>query len=156
VLRQALQDNLDAHAATEPRLSELTGADQVVRRRAEPGHGLAHRHGNHRKPPEGTPSLLTRHMCTYGPQADPSHSVRIHDVRSEHLVVLRPTYTRRSVPPVPCGAGGRRVDGCPGSHDDEGERRSPACYRRVGAVFPMPNTMDGHDGGNLVPPGSER
>ncbi|MDT5033728.1 MAG: hypothetical protein QOC94_3899 [Actinoplanes sp.] len=38
VLRQALQDHLDARAATERRRSEVTGADQVVRRRAEPGH----------------------------------------------------------------------------------------------------------------------
>ncbi len=38
VLRQALQDHLDAHAAAEPRLSEVIGADQVVRRRAESEH----------------------------------------------------------------------------------------------------------------------
>src|SRR3954467_8779449 len=38
VLRQALQDHLDARAATEPRHSEVIGADQVTRRRAEPGH----------------------------------------------------------------------------------------------------------------------
>ena len=38
VLRQALQDHLDARAAAERRLSEVTGADAVVRRRAEPGH----------------------------------------------------------------------------------------------------------------------
>lgn len=38
VLRQALQDHLDARAAAEPRLSEVTGADLVTRRRAEPGH----------------------------------------------------------------------------------------------------------------------
>lgn len=38
VLRQALQDHLDARAAAERRLAEVTGADQVVRRRAEPGH----------------------------------------------------------------------------------------------------------------------
>jgi hypothetical protein len=38
VLRQALQDHLDARAATEQRLAEVTGADQVPRRRAEPGH----------------------------------------------------------------------------------------------------------------------
>jgi hypothetical protein len=38
VLRQALQDHLDARAAAEPRLSEVIGADQAVRRRAEPGH----------------------------------------------------------------------------------------------------------------------
>jgi hypothetical protein len=38
VLRQALQDHLDARAATEPRRSEVIGADQVIRRRAEPGH----------------------------------------------------------------------------------------------------------------------
>jgi hypothetical protein len=38
VLRQALQDHLDARAAAEPRLPEVTGADQVVRRRAESGH----------------------------------------------------------------------------------------------------------------------
>jgi hypothetical protein len=38
VLRQTLQDHLDARAMTEPRLAEVAGADQVVRRRAEPGH----------------------------------------------------------------------------------------------------------------------
>jgi hypothetical protein len=38
VLRQVLQDHLDARAAAEPRLVEVTGADQVIRRRAEPGH----------------------------------------------------------------------------------------------------------------------
>jgi hypothetical protein len=38
VLKQKLQDHLDARAAAEPRLAEVPGADQVVRRRAEPGH----------------------------------------------------------------------------------------------------------------------
>jgi hypothetical protein len=38
VLRQALQDHLDARAAAEPRLAEVTGADQITRRRAEAGH----------------------------------------------------------------------------------------------------------------------
>lgn len=38
VLKQMLQDHLDARAAAEPRLAEVAGADQVVRRRAEPGH----------------------------------------------------------------------------------------------------------------------
>lgn len=38
VLRQVLQDYFDARAAAEPRLAEVTGADQVVRRRAELGH----------------------------------------------------------------------------------------------------------------------
>ena len=38
VLRQMLQDHLDARAAAEPRLAEVPGVDQVVRRRAEPGH----------------------------------------------------------------------------------------------------------------------
>lgn len=38
VLQQMLQDHLDARAAAEPRLPEVAGADQVVRRRAEPGH----------------------------------------------------------------------------------------------------------------------
>ena len=38
VLQQMLQDHLDARAAAEPRLAEVPGADQVVRRRAEPGH----------------------------------------------------------------------------------------------------------------------
>lgn len=38
VLRQALQDHLDARAAAEPRLAQVIGADQVVRRRAEHGH----------------------------------------------------------------------------------------------------------------------
>lgn len=37
VLRQALQDHLDVRAAAERRLPEVTGADQVPRRRAEPG-----------------------------------------------------------------------------------------------------------------------
>jgi len=32
VLRQALQDHLDARATAEPRLAEVIGADQVVRR----------------------------------------------------------------------------------------------------------------------------
>jgi hypothetical protein len=38
VLRQAMQDDLDARAATEPRLTEVTGSDQITRRRAEAGH----------------------------------------------------------------------------------------------------------------------
>jgi hypothetical protein len=38
VLQQMLQDHLDARAAAEPRLPEVAGADQVIRRRAEPGH----------------------------------------------------------------------------------------------------------------------
>jgi hypothetical protein len=38
VLRQVLQDHLDARAAAEQLLPEVTGADQVTRRRAEPGH----------------------------------------------------------------------------------------------------------------------
>jgi hypothetical protein len=38
VLRRALQDHLDARAAAERRLAEVTGADEVTRRRAEPGH----------------------------------------------------------------------------------------------------------------------
>jgi hypothetical protein len=38
VLRQALQDHLDARSAAEQRLPEVTGADQVPRRRAEHGH----------------------------------------------------------------------------------------------------------------------
>jgi hypothetical protein len=38
VLKQVLQDHLDARAAAEPRLAEVTGADQVERRRAERGH----------------------------------------------------------------------------------------------------------------------
>jgi hypothetical protein len=38
VLRQALQDHLDARSAAEQRLPEVTGADEVTRRRAEPGH----------------------------------------------------------------------------------------------------------------------
>ena len=36
--RQLVQDQLDARAATEPRLRSVTGADEIVRRRAEPGH----------------------------------------------------------------------------------------------------------------------
>lgn len=38
VFKQVLQDHLDARAAAEPRLPEVAGADEVVRRRAEPGH----------------------------------------------------------------------------------------------------------------------
>ncbi len=38
VLRQMLQDHLDARAAAEPRLAEVVGADEVARRRAERGH----------------------------------------------------------------------------------------------------------------------
>jgi hypothetical protein len=38
VLLRVLQDHFDARAAAEPRLPEVAGADQVVRRRAEPGH----------------------------------------------------------------------------------------------------------------------
>lgn len=38
VLRQALQDHLDARAAAESRLAEVVGADAVARRRAEAGH----------------------------------------------------------------------------------------------------------------------
>ena len=38
VLRQTLQDHLDARAAAEPRLAQVSGADQITRRRAEPGH----------------------------------------------------------------------------------------------------------------------
>jgi hypothetical protein len=38
VFQQVLQDHLDARAAAEPRLAEVPGADDVVRRRAEPGH----------------------------------------------------------------------------------------------------------------------
>ncbi len=38
VLKRILQDHLDARAAAEPRLAEVPGADEVVRRRAEPGH----------------------------------------------------------------------------------------------------------------------
>ena len=38
VLKQMLQDHLDARAATEARLAEVVGADEVARRRAERGH----------------------------------------------------------------------------------------------------------------------
>jgi hypothetical protein len=38
LLRQMMQDQLDARARAEPRLRNLFGADRVVRRRAEPGH----------------------------------------------------------------------------------------------------------------------
>jgi hypothetical protein len=38
VLKQVLQDHLDARAAAEPRLAEVTGSDLVARRRAEHGH----------------------------------------------------------------------------------------------------------------------
>jgi hypothetical protein len=37
--RQLIQDQLDARAAAEPRLPAVAGADNVVRRRAERGHG---------------------------------------------------------------------------------------------------------------------
>lgn len=36
--RIAMQDNLDATARREERLAVVTGADQVARTRAEPGH----------------------------------------------------------------------------------------------------------------------
>ena len=36
--RQLIQDQLDARAATEPRRATVAGADQIVRRRAEPRH----------------------------------------------------------------------------------------------------------------------
>jgi hypothetical protein len=36
--RQLMQDQLDARAAREPRLGQITGADGVARRRAEAGH----------------------------------------------------------------------------------------------------------------------
>lgn len=36
--RLLLQDHLNARAAAEPRLSQVMGPDEVVRRRAEPGH----------------------------------------------------------------------------------------------------------------------
>src|SRR6266550_9304795 len=36
--RQLQQDNLDARARAEIRLPAVTGADQIERRRAEPGH----------------------------------------------------------------------------------------------------------------------
>ena len=36
--RQLIQDQLDARAAVEPRLRSVAGADEIVRRRAEPGH----------------------------------------------------------------------------------------------------------------------
>jgi len=36
--RQLMQDQLDARAAREPRLEQITGADGVARRRAEAGH----------------------------------------------------------------------------------------------------------------------
>lgn len=36
--RQLMQDQLDARAAVEARLASVAGADEVVRRRAEPGH----------------------------------------------------------------------------------------------------------------------
>lgn len=36
--RQLIQDQLDARAAAEARLPSLAGADEIVRRRAEPGH----------------------------------------------------------------------------------------------------------------------
>ena len=38
VMRQMLQDHLDLRSIREPRRSEVTGADRVVRRRVEPGH----------------------------------------------------------------------------------------------------------------------
>jgi hypothetical protein len=41
LLRQAAQDQLDARARAETRLAQVTGADSVVRRRAERGHRRA-------------------------------------------------------------------------------------------------------------------
>ena len=38
VMRQMLQDHLDLRSIREPRSSEVVGADQVARRRIEPGH----------------------------------------------------------------------------------------------------------------------
>jgi hypothetical protein len=38
LIRQLLQDHLDLRAAREQRRSAVTGADQVIRSRAEPGH----------------------------------------------------------------------------------------------------------------------
>jgi hypothetical protein len=38
IMRQLLQDHLDARAAAEPRREQVTGPDGVCRRRAEPGH----------------------------------------------------------------------------------------------------------------------
>jgi hypothetical protein len=38
IQRRLLQDHLDARAAAEPRLARVTGPDQVVRTRSEPGH----------------------------------------------------------------------------------------------------------------------
>ncbi|MBC3844610.1 ISKra4 family transposase [Streptacidiphilus sp. 4-A2] len=38
VMRRLLQDDLDLRSIREPRLTEVRGADQVVRRRIEPGH----------------------------------------------------------------------------------------------------------------------
>nr|WP_156164340.1 ISKra4 family transposase [Streptacidiphilus albus] len=38
VMRRLLQDHLDLRSIREPRLTEVRGADQVVRRRIEPGH----------------------------------------------------------------------------------------------------------------------
>jgi hypothetical protein len=36
--RQLIQDQLDARTTAEPRLRSVAGADEIVRRRAEPGH----------------------------------------------------------------------------------------------------------------------
>jgi hypothetical protein len=41
LLRAVLQHGLDARAAAEPRLSQVTGSDGIARRRAERGHGRA-------------------------------------------------------------------------------------------------------------------
>jgi hypothetical protein len=41
VTRQLLQDHLDLRAAAERRLARVTGADQITRRAAEPGHARA-------------------------------------------------------------------------------------------------------------------
>src|SRR5436190_2073337 len=38
VLKQMLQDHLDARAPAEPRLADVVGTDEVARRRAERGH----------------------------------------------------------------------------------------------------------------------
>jgi hypothetical protein len=65
VLKQMLQDHLDARAAAEPRLAEVAGADKVVRRRAKPGHSrlLATLSARSRSPgsPTGHPTMSNLH-----------------------------------------------------------------------------------------------
>src|SRR6266542_1881865 len=66
VLKQVLQDHLDAWAAAEPRLAEAPGSDLVVRRRARARARPAG--GHHRRPGRGHPDRLPG---THGVQSAP-------------------------------------------------------------------------------------